>query len=190
MKCPLLLAWLVMFLVFMPDLARAQTATCVSHPYEPSAVFLGSFWVDVDFGGPLNVDDCQAHVEICTWLVSGGQTDFVMNANSIYFTGECANVNSETFAGIMETLSHAAVVKGADLDYADCGDTVSVWGTSCADRSGADTTTSFESCNAEMCQRRYVIVCPPEGGITHQYLDEDNIICLIPGCETGCNDND
>lgn len=190
MKCPLSLTWLVFLLAVVPSAIHAQSTTCATHPVDLTAQFLGSFWVDVDIGSPLQVENCQSHVEICTWLIASGQTDYVINANSLYFTGDCADVNTMPFSEIMSTVASAAVVKGVGLEYSDCGDTVEVWGASCADRMGADNSTTFVSCNEELCTRRYVITCPPEGGVVLEQLYEDSSICLTPGCEVGCDDGE
>lgn len=191
MKCPQYSVVVLLCLLMSATYASAQSS-CVAHPVDPLAQYLGSFSVVYTYAssGFLESQDCQAHVEICTWLTTGGSVDYTIDAASIWFSGSCPDLGSITYAQIMANVSEQAVVKGTDLDYSDCGDTVSVWVSSCADRTGSGVLTTFDPCDSVWCERRYIVACPSAVEPNLQY--EEDYVCsgVSLGCETGCDDDD
>lgn len=183
------LLFATLFATFLlPWTARAA---CLAHPSTPGATYLGSFLLSIPLANDAGAfqSSCEVRVEVCVWLLPNNHVDYVLNVNTISFTGDCGGVDSLPFSTVMDQLAKGAVKKGTDFNYTECGDTTDVWVGQCAERSGSGVGTTFDACNTNWCKRRYAIICGP-GGTVYQQLLEDPAICtgVSSGCERGCTE--
>lgn len=146
-----------------------------SHPSDPNAIAIGSFWITLVLSDSKNADilaekiDCKVDVEVIINRTSTGRIDYVLNTNSIRCTGDCAGVIDNIPTGqLFGMLSQLAVAQGISNGYTACGPNCStptitkVYQSLCVSRTGSGNGTHFESCDVTAwCEKEYAVCCPP-----------------------------
>lgn len=193
----------------------AARGECGSHPSDTSAVLLGSFICVADpaseAGGDAGQGDlylpqagsgsCRTQFEVCVWRSADNRIDYVIQAASITFSGDCgAEVDAVATVAFFDIMAAAAAEHGAALGYGDCGascnpgDTCRVFQSSCVLREGSGGATTFAACDADaFCTRTYVVCCPDGPNLPSIQLisSTTTTTCsaaggLLPGCEVTC----
>lgn len=193
----------------------AARAECGPHPSDTAAVLLGSFACVADpasgAGGEAGRGDlylpeagsgsCRTQFEVCVWRTAGNRIDYVIQAASITFSGDCgAEIDAVATVALFDIMAAAAVQRGAVLGYGNCGatcnpgDTCRVFESSCVLREGSGDATTFAACDENaFCARTYVVCCPDGPSLPSIQLVPAVTVAacssaggLLPGCEVTC----
>jgi hypothetical protein len=180
--------------------ASASAQTPPVHPSDPNAVLIGTFEVTISVSGgttstartgvraaSTSTEDCQIKSTIQVWRTSTGAIDYVIDASSITYVGNCGSLGMTT-ADVFGLLSQAALSKGISLGYSSCsGDCATqnaarVYAALCVRSSGSGESTRYEPCDmTSFCYREYAYCCP-DGTGTPQITE---IPRTGDGCGTG-----
>jgi hypothetical protein len=160
----------------------SQSITCSSHPLDSTAEFIGSFVAVADLSESYSQSsftdfylensssNCQAGIQVCTWLTSTGKTELVLKVGSLTFSEECSDIVDLATVPLFDILAQAAIEQGIALNYVPCSSTcgsptsVGVLQASCVQRLGSGSSTYFTACDSTVyCERDYTLCCT--GGV-------------------------
>jgi len=195
--------------------ARAQSNPV--HPADPTAVYIGKFTVTLTMtcpgaaktgaGTQTNNNNnnttgvSQGSAEILVFLLSSGQKDYVVDENTIHFTGDCDGFAAMPTGQLFGMFSQAAVAKAVSLGYEQCTANcnapspraIRVYQALCVERLGAGLGTIFASCDrTAYCQKEYTVCCPdgPNAPVITQIGSTYSGVCGLSGsgsqCESTC----
>ena len=174
-----------LYILLLIVVVAPSQAYVTYHPTDANAVLLTAFTVDASAIGE------QSHIEIEVWSVSGGVIDYVLDVESLTFSGECGDVNALTLQEIIEACADEAIAEGVSRGYPLCSSTtfskdIRIWSVSCADRIGSGCSTTFEACSIEAwCYRLYGVYCPGTG--VPVITQKEGTSCSCSGlCEGSC----
>lgn len=178
------------------------------HPTDPNAVFLGSFYATISVnGGTSNSnsgntmtmtasEECELKVLVNVWRTSTGQIDYVLDASSVQYVGNCDGVNLSV-SDVFSRLSREALRMGIQNGYSPCNtncDSVTysrAYAALCVRRTGQGEQTKYEPCDmTSYCYREYSYCCPngsSQPQITEVPRNGDECSAGMPGsCQTTC----
>lgn len=106
----------------------------------------------------------QIIYEVIVMRSPTGQTDLVVDVNTIRFTGTNTGINGLTTDQIFGYIGSNTVQQGLNMGFIKCGgilgsSTVRVLQVGCAERVGSGIITRFVPCTTECCIKRYTIQC-------------------------------
>lgn len=148
----------------------------------------------------LDTVDCQIQlsgVTYNTWEVwilrnGSGQINYVINVQSIQFTGDGAVVDAMTTKQIFDLIAQMTVAQGVGLGYTSCPSNCNtptqavVKIPACVERLGTGLETHFAVCaGTGCCTRVYNVCCPVSNSAPQITLASSN----SPGCSgaaAGC----
>lgn len=127
---------------------------------------------------------------------SSGQISYVIDATSIYFTGDGSVVDGMSTIQVFDMIAKATVGQGIALGYTACPTScnspvyVTVRQPACVTRTGSGLSTHFAQCQLTGCCVRQYSVCCPNGQstpvITLVSSTSPNCQGGGPYCETTC----
>lgn len=187
----------LIILIFLCLRASGTASECSQHPVDPNASLLCSLEVTVALSVPpiQGASVSQVIHDICVWRTSAGRVEYVINVESIRFSGNCADADSISTADLFDLLAQADISQGIALGYATCGDlcgdteTTRVYEDACVQRVGSGCATQFTVCaGSGFCSRRYNVCCPNgPGSPVLRLLSTDAPACTGFGCESTCH---
>jgi len=168
-------------LLFAATLSWSQGFGRVQHP-SPTATYIGSFRcivnLDADFMGTRTSDGRGILTEeekkgltasqiITLWSVGGG-TDYVLDPDSLTFSGDGTWLNQNSAVTLFDLLAKAAVAQGVVLGYTPCAVscnpgsvTVHAYTPSCVRRVGTGISTLIVAQDPSvLCMREFMVCCP------------------------------
>lgn len=183
------------------------------HPTDPTAVYIGKFTVTLSMTCPGSAKMgagtqtgnnnnnttgvSQGSAEILVYLLSSGQKDYVIDENTIRFSGDCDGLVTMPTSQLFGMFSQAAVAKAVSLGYEQCNSNcnpptpqaIRVYQALCVERLGVGLGTIFSSCDhTAYCQKEYTICCPdgPNAPVITQIGSTYSGICGLSGSGAQC----
>jgi hypothetical protein len=141
-------------------IAAGSLAAQISvHPTSTSAELLDTISVTVD----IVPNVAESHVEMTTWLLPDGSYEYLLDIESLEFSGSGLAVDTTALATMVDLLAHQACLDASALGQPNgCAavDTVIVRSHAMAKRIGSGTSTQFQVCNPDSwCARQYESGC-------------------------------
>lgn len=164
----------------------SQTSYCVDQNATP----IDSISVDVALGS-----SSQIISEIWVTRSAGGQIQYVVNPQLIYFSGDGSKVDAMSTTQIFDLVAQAAVSEGISLGYTSCPGSCTSPATAivripaCVLRTGTGILTHFTVCSGSgCCVRVYDVCCPNGAGAPSVTLSSSSSPGCSPtsGCESTC----
>jgi len=174
-----LLAFLA--LLFHAVSCWAQSTPCT----EPGSTVIDTLEMELTLPPSGQHQSVSTAWELLVERTSSGQTNYVINASSIRFTGDATVVNSMSTTQIFNLIATATVSQGVAVGFTGCPPTcdkpsyATVVQPSCVERTGSGDSTHFEPCPSPGCCIRTYSVCCPNGPGSPQ-------IVLIGSQSSGC----
>ena len=184
--------------LFFAVVTGATAQAPPTHP-DPLAVLIGSFTVTIPAGGSATstfssrfgasassaaAEECVIKANVSVWRTSTGQIDYIIDAASVEFVGDCGGVDMSA-ADIFGSLASAAMAKGIEMNFSPCTPNCSepgysrVYSALCVRSLGYGPSRHYVACDASsLCYREYVYCCPNGTG--------DPQITQIPRQGGGC----
>jgi hypothetical protein len=126
-----------------------------------------------------------AHWFVTVTRRSDGSIEYLIDATSLQFSGDCSCIDLVSTRDLFAWVSASTIAQGIADGHSSCGETVSVVLPSCVRREGVAASTSFESCEAGCCTRKWRYDCATQSA---SVLDEASSSCDPGIAATPCSD--